>query len=147
MDFTKMSVSGGDKIAKTLENLGKPAQIEFKKAAKRAMRTAMKPVLAAARGGVRNRSGRLKRAVKMRAWRKPKRGEVGVKVFIDPGKSRDDPKGAWYGGIVNGGYIQNGRYHPGQHFMEHAHDSHGKKAGEDLAKGLSRAADKVIKGI
>ncbi len=139
-----MSVSGGDELAKTLEKLGQAEHREFKKAAKRETREAAKPILNAARAGVPKKSGRLKRAVKLRAWRKPKRGEIGVKVVIDPGKSRDDLKGAWYGGIVNGGYIQNGQYHPGRHFMEHAHDSYGKRAGEDLAKGLSRAADWVI---
>ena len=140
-----MNVAGGDEVSKMLDNLSKAEQGEFKKAAKKEIRQAAKPILNAAKAGAPDKTGRLKRAIKLRAWRRPNRGEIGVKVFIDPGKSRDDPKGAYYGAMRNSGFIANGTYVPGSHFMENAHDRHGEAAASNLAAGLSSAADKVIR--
>ena len=56
---------------------------------------------------VRGKPGRLKRAIKVKASRINRRvnnGKVGVFITIDPGKSRQDPKGAWYGKFVEAGF-------------------------------------------
>lgn len=51
--------------------------------------------------------GRLKRSIKVknsRINRVAKNGSVGVYITIDPGKKRNDMKGAWYGKFVELGY-------------------------------------------
>ncbi|WP_426994449.1 HK97-gp10 family putative phage morphogenesis protein [Methylomonas sp. CM2] len=53
------------------------------------------------------KTGRLRKAVKVRTSkinRLQKNGRVGVFVSVYPGKSRKDPKGAWYGKFVENGY-------------------------------------------
>jgi hypothetical protein len=51
--------------------------------------------------------GRLKRAIKVRQSkfnRLGKNGVIGYYITVAKGKKRSDPKGAWYGGFVEGGY-------------------------------------------
>ncbi len=51
--------------------------------------------------------GRLKRAIRVKQSRintLSKKGVIGLFVTIYPGKSRSDPKGAWYGKFVENGY-------------------------------------------
>jgi len=53
------------------------------------------------------KTGRLKRAIKIKNSRINRiagNGSVGVYITIDPGKSRKDMKGAWYGKFVEVGY-------------------------------------------
>jgi len=53
------------------------------------------------------KSGRLRRAITVKTSKlnRPNRnGKIGVFLSINPGKKRDDPKGAWYGKFVEHGY-------------------------------------------
>ncbi|MGZ5000620.1 MAG: HK97-gp10 family putative phage morphogenesis protein [Methylomonas sp.] len=53
------------------------------------------------------KTGRLKRAIKVKNSRINtirNNGSVGVYITVSPGKSRNDPKGAWYGKFVETGY-------------------------------------------
>ena len=142
----EMVVTGGDAIAASLDRLSKAGQREFKKAAKKATREGLKPLHAAAKAGVPVETGRLRKAVKLRAWRRPKQGEVGMKVFIDPGDNRADPRGAYYGSMVESGHIAGGTYVPGRHFLRRAAAAHGQAAQATLSAALSKAADDVIRG-
>jgi len=141
-----LTVTGGDEIAAALDSLGKAEQREFRKAAKRVTREALKPVHAAARAGAPKKTGRLRRAVKLRAWRRPAPGEVGMKVYIDPGDNRDDTRGAYYGNMIESGHIAGGRYVPGRHFLRKAAAAGGTAAQAKLAAALGREADRIIRG-
>lgn len=58
------------------------------------------------------RTGRLRRAIKVKNSKinRPRtNGKVGVFISISPGKSRTDPKGAWYGKFQENGYTATGR--------------------------------------
>lgn len=141
----EMQVAGGDEIASMLDDLGKAEQGAFKKVSKKAVRSGMKPIHTVAKANTPVVTGRLKKAVKLRAWRRPARGEVGVKVAIDPGKKRDDPNGAYYGLMVEGGFVANGVYVPGRHMLAMAYERGKQSAQLEVAKALSREADGIIK--
>ncbi len=141
-----MDIAGGDEIADMLDRLGKAEQREFKKAAKRSTREGLKPMHQAARAAAPRVSGRLRKAIKLRTWRRPKPGEVGMKLFIDPGKSRDDPAGAYYGEMIECGHVASGTYVPGRYMIRNAEARFGVAAQDNLAKDLAREADRVIKG-
>ena len=140
-----MTVEGGEDVAKMLDKLGKAEKRAFVKAAKRTTRAGLKPMHKAARAAAPKRSGRLAKAIKLRTWRNPKRGQVGHALYINPGRKRDDPSGAFYGGMIEGGYIANGTYVPGRHMIANAHRAHAKRAQESVAKALLAEADKIIK--
>lgn len=57
-------------------------------------------MLEAARSGAPVRTGRLRDAIKKQRHPRPKKLNEIVGVGVDPGRKRDDPKGAWYGYIV-----------------------------------------------
>ena len=139
-----MQISAGDSVVSMLDDLGDAEKKEFKKTAKRAVRTGLKPLLIAARAAAPKKTGRLRRAIKQRAWRRPARGEVGSKVSIDPGRKRNDTKGAYYGLMVEWGYIVDGRYVGGVHMLGKAYKQHGTRAQLELAMALSTEIDGVI---
>jgi len=141
----EMQVAGGEKIAKMLDRLGAAETGEFKKAAKKETRDGLKPMLKSARAAAPRKTGRLRKAIKLRAWKRPNKGEVGSKVFIDPGRKRDDPRGAYYGSMVESGHIAGGRYIPGRYMIRNAYERRGAEAQRQVAAGLSAAADKIIK--
>ena len=65
--------------------------------------------LSGKKGGpwIRGKAGRLKAAIRIKASRinrRAKNATVGVFITIDPGKSRADPRGAWYGKFVECGF-------------------------------------------
>lgn len=142
-EFMSMQVTGGDEIASLLDDLG-TAGPEFKKAAKKATREGLRPIHADAKANAPRVTGRLRKAIKLRAWRRPARGEVGVKVSIDPGRKRDDPSGAYYGIMVEGGFVANGVYVPGRHMLEIAYRRGKQAAQAKVAIALSREADGII---
>ncbi len=52
------------------------------------------------------KTGRLRRAIKVKVSRihnKPRSGKFGVYIKINPGKKRNDKQGAYYGQFVDGG--------------------------------------------
>lgn len=66
------------------------------------------------------KSGRLKKAIKVKASRinrRAKNGKVGVYITVNPGKNRGDMKGAWYGKFVETGYKKRGTVVAGKHFV------------------------------
>lgn len=141
-----MNITGGGRLERLFRNLARAEQGAIKKEVRREVRAAIRPVRDAARAAAPKRTGRLRRAIKVRAWKRPERGEVGAKVMIDRGASRDDLKGAYYGAIVNSGYIRRGRAVVGAHFMEHAARTAGPAAGKRVAKSVARTIRRIAKG-
>jgi hypothetical protein len=141
-----LQVTGGDKVAKMLDKLGKAEQGEFKKAAKKETREGLRAILAAAKAAAPVQTGRLRKAIKLRAWRRPGRGEVGNKVFIDPGRKRDDPRGAYYGSMIESGRVVGGRYIAGRYMLTNAYKQGGDAAQRKLSAGISAVADRIITG-
>ena len=140
-----VTVEGGAEVLKMLDGLGRAEQAAFKKAAKRTTRAGLKPMHKAARAAAPKRSGRLAKAIKLRTWRNPQRGQVGHALYINPGRKRDDPSGAFYGGMIEGGYIANGTYVPGRHMIGNAYRQYARSAQETVARALLAEADKIIK--
>ncbi len=67
---------------------------------------------AARQAALPKRSGRLRRAIKVKVSRihnKPRLGLFGVYIKIDPGKKKNDKNGAYYGHIIDGGWNTRGR--------------------------------------
>ena len=99
------------------------------------------------RSNVPVRSGRLKKAVK--AYNLKKRylrpGEFGRTVKIYRGKSRNDPKGAYYGHFVNSGYIRGGSYHAGVRFMERGYQQGKTTAAREATAKMGQELDKELR--
>lgn len=139
-DMKAMTVEGGDYVLKMLDQLGKAEQGAFRKAAKRTTRAGLKPMHAAARSATPKVSGRAQKAIKLRAWKNPKPGEVGHKIEFDR-----SAKGAWYVLRLESGYIADGTFVPGRHMIANAYESGHKAAQEHVAKNLLAEANKIIK--
>jgi hypothetical protein len=139
-------VEGGDAIAAMLARLDRLGKKDFKTLARKSAREAATPILDAARAAAPVRTGRLKRAIRKSVWKHPAAGEVGIKISIARGKSRDDPRGAYYGAMIETGYLAGGRYVPGRYMLTNAHAMHGAAAAAKMAADLARAADAAIKG-
>jgi len=142
----EMSISGGARLERLFRNLAKAETGAVKKEVRREVRAEIKPIRRAARAAAPARTGRLRRAIKARAWKRPARGEVGMKVLIDRGASRDDPRGAYYGAMVNSGYVRGGRAVAGAHFMERAARSEGPAAAKAVSKAMARAIRRAARG-
>jgi hypothetical protein len=72
-----------------------------------ALRSGAKLILAEARSRVPVKTGRLKKALTVknsRINRRRRNGKVGIYLSINPGRSRDDNRGAYYGKFVDLGY-------------------------------------------
>lgn len=139
-----IDIKGLDKVEQKLKKLGRRTA---KKVVKKGVTKGAKPLLKAARAKAPRDTGRLRRAIKSRVMKKTSRDEAGRLIMIDPGKSRDDTKGAWYGYIINNGWIdRSGTYHPGKKFMEAAYEKEKKNAANstvsEIESGIMREANK-----
>jgi|GEM_PF-2259192 len=79
---------------------------------KMALRQGANSMLKNIRGAAPKKTGRLRRAIKVKNSkinRARNNGKVGVFISIAPGKSRNDPKGAYYGPFQEYGYTATGR--------------------------------------
>ncbi len=135
-----ITVRGGNEMLKTLENLGRADQAEFKKAARKSLRAAIKPMLAAARAAARVKTGQRRKALKIKSWTRPAPGEIGVKII-------NDLSVAHYAWTIESGYIKAGEYIPGDNALGGAYQTHSQKAQKAVAAALSAAADEVINKI
>ena len=117
-----------------------------RKAVKTGIRKGIAPIRKHARANAPKDTGRLRRAIKSRVWKRPKKGEYGYKVIIDRGNSRDDPKGAWYGYFVDEGYVkEDGKHVEGKHFMTNAFDSQKDRAADITIKEIERGIDEATR--
>lgn len=81
------------------------------------------PIAKAAKGRAPVRTGRLKRAIKAKKARYDRPGAIAT---INPGKKRDDTKGAYYRYIVTTGVAARG--YSGRPFMDQAFSATGDEA-------------------
>lgn len=95
---------------------------------------------------VRGKPGRLKAAVKVKASRinrRAKNGVVGVYLTVNPGKKRDDTKGAWYGKFVEVGHTYRGRTTTGRHFVLSTFNSTKQQSAEIIINASELALRQV----
>ena len=139
-----MSLTGADAACDLLDDLAKADRAEFKAGVKSDARDCARPIHAAAKAGAPRKSGRLAKATKLRVWKTKDRGEVGVKIEIARGDSRDDPNGAWYGPIVESGHIVGNRYVPGVHMIERSWVSQSQSAADALGQRVMSRLDGLV---
>lgn len=100
----EFSVTGVDDVKRKLQQF--PPKIA-EKVLRQALRQGANHMLKQIRANAPVKTGRLKKAIKVknsRINRLNKNGVVGVYININLGKSRKDPSGAWYGPFVDRGY-------------------------------------------
>jgi len=100
-------------------------------------------------------SGRLRRAVHVASNRKynPRtNGKVGVSIKIRKGKSRNDPRGAYYGHMIIGGHIASGRRRGGtgkktkpNAFVERGYNKTKQQAARLVIRNIEIAGQKIIR--
>lgn len=138
------TVKGGDELVAQLFELSRADQRQFKAAIRRDLRAAMATLRDAARADTPVKTGRLQKAIKVRAWVHAAPGEIGVKLIINAGTSRDDQAGAWYGKMIEFGHTIGNRYFPGRYMLTMAYDKHGDAAAQQVAAGILAEADKIM---
>jgi HK97 gp10 family phage protein len=124
---------GGKELEKVLRSMDAKTSRKF---AIKAMRAGAKPIVAAARANAPVNSGRLRRAISVKA--KPKSEGVGIEIGVKRGKESNDPKGAWYAHLVEFGT----KFMPAHPFLTPAVDSERanflKEMGVSLWKQIKR---------
>lgn len=156
-----MSVRGDKEIISKLKKLEKKLT---KKIITRAARTAMKPVMQAAKSYAPKQSGTLRKAIKLRALKKNRRGNIGVRVAISD---------KWFVGKMFYGAFQEFGWHlgkrenklrinrqwhgigseddtrpfrDGEHYMEQAYVTQGHGALRRFLVEVPIEIDRAIKG-
>jgi HK97 gp10 family phage protein len=143
-----LRIEGADDILKALKQL----EPKFaKKAVRKAMRVGLKPILTTARANAPVKSGKIKKAIKIRAAKR-KRNRVGVRIKI--GEENFVGKG-FYGAFQEFGWKTGSRKSPpdqrtqieGKHFMENAFDSRGHEAMNLTRDELKKNLDETVKEV
>lgn len=154
----KYAIVGGDELQKALEELGSEVAGQKGGLVKNALFAAGRVVKARmvenapesekgswiGTGNNRHRGqpGRLKRSIQMFREKNPRKlSEI---TYVGPmaGKTRDDPKGAWYAAIVE---FQGGKGGKGEGYMRRSinPEEDTKTIRVNLAKGIERVAIKI----
>ncbi len=105
----ELEIKGLKEINKAIHEI--PAQLG-KRVVTSALREGAKIIQKEARSLAPRKSGRLRRAIKVKKSRihtKPRMGKFGFYIKINPGKKRDDMQGAYYGHIIDGGWNTRGK--------------------------------------
>ncbi|MCP5009051.1 MAG: HK97 gp10 family phage protein [Aestuariibacter sp.] len=109
MAGVEIKIEGLKDLNKSLHQI--PVQLK-KKVVVSSLREGAKVFQRTARQAAPRRSGRLRRAIKVKISRihnKPRLGLFGLYIKINPGKKRDDMRGAYYGHIIDGGWNTRGK--------------------------------------
>lgn len=137
---TKVDVIGLDELLEVLKDL--PAELVSQgRGAKnpvfKALDAAAEPVLKSMQNLAPYDSGRLRGAIKKQRHPKPRILNEIVGVGVDPGRSRDDQSGAWYGYIVE---ARTG-------FMRRAADKNREKVVNIFSNELASRLEKIAKKV
>jgi|LakMenEpi03Aug12_release.lakeMendotaPanAssembly.Ray.scaffolds.fasta_scaffold14059_15 HK97 gp10 family phage protein len=111
------TVSGVDSLKAALKKL--PPNIA-EKLIKQTLRKAANDMARQARANAPVKTGRLRKSIRVansRINRLNKNGKIGLYLRVNPGRSRKDPKGAWYGQFVESGYNKNSQLIGGREAM------------------------------
>lgn len=138
-------VKGGNEVADAFDELGRMEKNLAKRELRSALRKRMSPLREQARMMAPYKSGRLYRAIKVKAWTRAGKGETGVKLIIDPGRSRTDRNGAYYGWMIEFGRLAGNRYIPGRYMLKQAYELMGEDIGAYAALDVEAVVDAAIK--
>jgi hypothetical protein len=141
-----LSVEGGEALIKMLRTLERRGQRDFKNAVKRTERAQLAPMRAKARAEAPKLSGRLKRAINLREWRGRSRSQIAFELYIRAGGSRSDPRGAFYGWMVERGHKTRGGKSavPGRHMLLRTYEAYGRQAGDTLRATIMGLIDAAV---
>jgi len=141
-----VDVKGGAEAEALLARLSRAEGRQLRNACRRAVRKHLAPLRTLARANVPVKTGRLRKAIKLKEWRKAARGEVGSRLVVDPGATRADPHGAFYGMMVEQGHLtRGGKFVPGAFFLTRAYAAGGQAAGQAAARDIGEAIDEVVR--
>lgn len=94
-------------------------------------------MMEAAKAGAPVDTGRLRDAIKKQRHPRPRKLNEIVGVGVDPGRKRDDPKGAWYGYIVE----------KKTNWMRRAAETTREKSIQIFASELKKRLDRIAKKL
>jgi len=110
-----------------------------------AVRSGANFMLKQVRAAAPRKTGRLRRAIKVKTSkinRRRRNGKVGVYLTVTVGKKRDDPKGAYYGGIVEGGQSKR-RKVAGKYFIRSTYNRTKRRSAELIIRNIEAAGKKL----
>lgn len=97
------------------------------------------------------KTGRLKRSIKTsqsKIHTRRRDGVVGVYITVKAGKSRKDPKGAWYGRFIENGYKRkNGTTITGKRFVSSTFNSSKEAATTLIINNIEQAGQQLARQI
>lgn len=143
-DSLECVIDGGAAIEKMLNGLAAAPKREFKKIMRKELTDNLKPMQAEAKSRAPKLTGRLRRAIKIKSV-KGAPGDIIRVMEINRGKKRNDKRGAYYGWMIEFGYIAGGKYKPGKRFMTIAYLRNKNRALRKSVEALTESIDKVIK--
>lgn len=122
-----------------------------KKVLGKAARTAMKPVLAQARANIPVKSGQMRKATKLYALKKNRRGNIGVRISCGEKQFTGDQ---YYGSFQEFGWHPGRRttktvtdsreWREGGHFVQEAYESGGERALQTFMAEVPREIEKMM---
>lgn len=138
-----MQVVGLKELEQALKEL--PKELSGKKGGpvKTALMAAALPVLRSAQANAAKRTGRLRGAIKRQRHPNPKFLNEIVGVGVDPGTSREDARGAWYGHFIEFGTVKN----PPRPFLRPALEANRKNSVLIYRKRLAIGIEKIAKQV
>lgn len=89
------------------------------------------------------KTGRLKRAIRIKT--KPSRasGKLSVSIYINSGKKKTDKTGAYYGQFVENGRKQGKKIIPGRHFVSSTFAKEQQKTADIVIAEIQRGLEKI----
>lgn len=136
-DGIQIKIEGERDIKRAMDGISKHMK---KTVLNKAMATGTKLVQQEMKNAAPVRTGRLKKAIKIRVSKlntKKGRGEYGWYIKIYQGKKRSDTRGAWYGIFVDGGT----KYQRAQAFMSRSYRNRARQAAKLIAEAMYRGLD------
>lgn len=130
-----ITIKGADEIQRLLSELEPKLQ---RKVIRQALRKAAKPIQSAAKADAPTKTGRLRKAIKIRAAKR-KKGTIGINVAI---ADRDFTGAKFYGAFENYG---TSRGIEQRRFMNRAADSEGPRSAESAQLEIAAGIDREMK--
>ena len=151
-----LSARGDKAILKKLKGLLPKVR---RKVISKAAKTAMRPVLSAAKSNAPTKSGRLRKSLRLRALKRNRKGKIGVTVSTSAKWFAGDE---YYGAFQEFGWKAGKRTNamrrknnvepderkqiPGKHYVENAYKSHGEQALRSFMTEVPVQIEKIANG-
>lgn len=143
-DAFEIEFTGGEELERALRAI--PEKLA-ERVTRIALRNAANYMAREIRGSAPKKTGRLRKAIRVKTSsinRLQRNGTVGMYITVYPGKSRKDPKGAWYGKFVEVGYNRGSKAVSHRLSIKEAEALHQRKKAQGLRYRDNRMQTRIM---